>query len=62
MYHHKLTVHAICHSTMARNTMSEILYLESSLQARGEKATEGGDERGKCCENQDVELNWCDGY
>lgn len=47
---------------MTRDTISEILDLESSLQTGCEEAAEGSNQRGECCKHQDVELNWCDCY
>ena len=36
-----LAIHTIGHTTMARNAVSEVFDIESSLEARGEKAAEG---------------------
>jgi hypothetical protein len=60
-YHDKLTVHAICHTAVTGDTVSEILDLESSFQTAGKEPTEGSDKRGKCREDEDMELNRSDG-
>ena len=36
-----LTIHAICHATMAGNAVSKVLYFEAALQAAGKEASEG---------------------
>jgi hypothetical protein len=55
-YHDKLTIHAICHSSMSRNTISEILDFESSFKTTGKEPAEGSNEGSKGCENKDMEL------
>ena len=42
---------------MARNRLAKVLDLERALEARGEEAAKGRDERGEACENQGVELH-----
>lgn len=58
--HHELAVHTICHAAVTRDTISEILDFESALKTTGKETTEGGDEGGECCEDEDVELDWSD--
>ena len=61
IYHDELTVHAIGHATVTGDTVSEILDFESPFQTTGEESAEGGDQRGECCENEDMKLNRSDG-
>jgi hypothetical protein len=55
--HDKLAVHAVGHAAVSRNGVAKVLDLESALKTGGEEATKGCDERGKRCENEDVELH-----
>jgi hypothetical protein len=57
VYHHKLTVHSISHTSVPRDTVSEILDLKRSLQTASKESSERGDERCERCKNEDVELN-----
>lgn len=42
--HDELAVHAVCHTSMARDRVAEILNLERAFQSRGEEATKGGNQ------------------
>ena len=59
--HDELAVHAIRDASVARDGLAEVLDLESALEARGEEAAEGRDQRGKSREDEDVELDGLDG-
>lgn len=56
-YIHELAVHTICHSSMARDAVSEVLDVEGPLQTAGEEATEGRNKRRESCEDEHVELD-----
>lgn len=55
--HDKLTVHAIRHTSMTWDGVSEILDFEGTLEAGCEEATKGSNERRKCRKYQDVEVD-----
>ena len=42
---------------MARDGLAEVFDFEGAFQARGEEATKGCNEGGKCCEDEDVKLH-----
>lgn len=42
---------------MARNGLAEVFDFEGTLEARREEATEGRNEGGECCEDEDVKLH-----
>lgn len=54
--HDKLAIHAVGNATVARNRVAKVLDLESTLQARGEEAAKGSDERRKGSEVEGVKL------
>lgn len=56
-----LTIHSICHASVAWNTVAEILDFEGTLEARSEESTERSDERCKCAQNHQVQLYGCNG-
>ena len=60
--HDELAVHAIRDPTVTWDRFPEILDVEGSLEARGEEAAKGCDERGKRGEDQDVELHRREGH
>ena len=60
-YHDKLTIHSVCHSSVAGDTISKILNFEGSFETAGEESAERSDERGECCKDENVELNRCNG-
>ena len=45
--HDELAVHAICHASVTRNRVAEVLDIEGSLEAGSEEAAEGRDEGGE---------------
>lgn len=45
MQNNELAIHAVCHASMSRNTVSEVLDVEGTLEARSEEAAERRDER-----------------
>lgn len=55
--HDELAIHAVCHTTVTRNGVTEVLDVESALQARSEEASKGRNERGKGCEDEDMKLH-----
>ena len=54
--HDELAVHAVRHAAVAGNGVAKVLDLEAALEAGGEETTKGSDERGKCCQDQSVQL------
>lgn len=57
-----MAIHPVRHSTMARDTIAEVLDVECTLQTRCEEATERCDQTCKSRKHHYVELNWLDGY
>lgn len=55
--HDELAVHPVRHSAVAGDRITEILDLKRALQARGEEAAEGRDERRKGRKGEGVELH-----
>lgn len=55
--HDELTVHAIGHAAVSGDGVTEVLDLEGALQARGEEAAEGRDQRGEGGQGHGVELH-----
>ncbi len=51
-----LAVHTICHTTVTRDTVTEVLDIESPLETRGEETTERRDEGRETGQNEEVEL------
>ena len=58
--HDELAIHAICDSTVSRDALTEVFDFEGALEAGSEEASKGRDERGECCEGEDMKLNGCD--
>ena len=42
---------------MARNGFAEVFNFEGTFKARGEEATEGRNEGGECCEDENMKLH-----
>lgn len=42
---------------MARDQITKVLDLECTLQSAGEESSEWGNERGKSCHDEDMELH-----
>lgn len=59
--HDELAVHAVGHAAVAGNRVAKILDLKGALQAGGEEAAKGRDQRSKSGENKNVELHGLDG-
>ena len=56
--HDELAIHAISHSSVARNAVTKVFDIIRSLDPRGKEASERSDERRKGCEDEDVKLYW----
>lgn len=54
--HDELAVHAVRHAAVAGDGVAKVLDLEGALEARGEEAAKGGDERGKGGEVEGVQV------
>lgn len=55
--HDELAVHAIRHTTVAGDGVTEVLDLECALQARGEEASEWGNQRSERGKVQRMDLH-----
>ena len=55
--HDELAVHTVSHTTVARNRVTKVLDVESTLQTRCEETAEGSDQRSESSEDHNVELN-----
>jgi hypothetical protein len=55
--HDELTVHAVSHAAVTRDRVTEVLDVESALEARCEEATERRDERCESRHDKNVELH-----
>jgi hypothetical protein len=56
---HPLAVHPIRHATVARDRVAKVLDAKRALEARGEEAAEGCEERGERCHDERVDLERC---
>jgi hypothetical protein len=55
--HDELAIHSIRHATVSRDRVAKVLDLESSLEARGEEAAKGSNERCKSSKGQGMQLH-----
>lgn len=58
--HDKLAVHPIRDAAVARDRVAKVLDLERALDAAGEEAAKGRDQRGKRAEDENVQLHRLD--
>jgi len=56
--HDELTVKTISNAAVARNWIAKVLDMEGPFDSRGEKSTKRSDQRGKCWEEENMELDW----
>jgi hypothetical protein len=55
--HDELAIHAVGHAAVTRNGVAKVLDVEGALQARGEEATKGCNQRSEGRHDKDVELH-----
>lgn len=55
--HDELAVHAVRHAAVAGDGVAKVLDLEGALEAGGEEAAKGSNERGKGGEGESVQLH-----
>lgn len=60
--HDKLTIHAVRHTAVPRDAVAKVLDLERALQSASEEAAKGRYERGECCKDERVEMDWRKGH
>ena len=58
--HDELAIHAVRDTAMTWDRFTKVFDFEGTFQAGGKETTEGSDQRGKCCEDEDVELHRSD--